>query len=270
MAQTSYQIFDAVAEYRADPTGGMDATVQVQNAIDAANNFAMAGNPAMVVVPPGTYKFSGAGVNPYLKIKTGVILQGSFAGSTDHGSADGSFGNLDGTIFKITANEDPATAQPAFCQMSPNSAIRGISFQWPNQNDPNFRPPPKHTYPYAIGPDPNVSGPIGNVVIENIELLNAWLGIDLTSMVRHTVRNVLCQAFSVGVLIDNLTEPGGKLENVHLFPGWSGFAQTQFETTPPIAEYQFMNGTGFLIKGVIGERLTNCCALGYNITSATM
>jgi hypothetical protein len=168
--------------------------------------------------------------------------------------------------------------------MESNSAIRGISFQWPNQisqriqghKHQNQGPNPV-VYPYAIGPRTTLSGlskPISNVTIENIELFNAFYGIDLTSMVRHTVRNVIGQPLVVGIRIDNVTEPGGLVENVQFVPLWSSFLQSQdpnslkqlnVKPKTPSGAFQFANGTAFLIQGAVGQRLLNCFCLGYNI-----
>jgi hypothetical protein len=82
---------------------------------------------------------------------------------------------------------------------------------------------------------------------------------------RHLVRNVVGQAFFVGIYIDKVHDVGW-LENIQLIPLWTGFqrnAQTGV-ITPPIANWQFNYGTAFLIETTDGEMVTNCFAIRYN------
>lgn len=73
-------IYNAVAAYGADPTGTIDSTTAIQNAINAA---ASAGG-GIVWLPAGTYRISPQGSNNYcLQIAaSGVVLRGAGAGQT--------------------------------------------------------------------------------------------------------------------------------------------------------------------------------------------
>jgi hypothetical protein len=212
----------------------------------------------LVWVPPGRYRFAASGSLTSIIVKEGVTLQGSYGGPMSHGQFSG--GTQDGTTFLIETNQENPTA-PAFCQMKSRSAIRGISFFWPNQTVERTTP---LGYPFAIGKNPDAGSAV-NVTIENIEFQNAYQGIDVRNIGRHLVRNVVGQALSIGVLIDEVHDVG-RLENIQFIPIWSGFSRNP-ETgviTPPIAKWQFENGTAFLIKTTDGEMVTNCFAIRYN------
>src|SRR5262249_47009561 len=149
-----------------------------------------------------------------------------------------------------------------------NSAIRGISFWYTNQNKDNN----PIVYPFTIGADPSIINPfpgntLASIVIENIELMAAYNGIDLTACSRHFVRNIVGQVFNIGVKFDYILDVG-RVENVHLPLYWSGFRQSiangGVATTPVIAAYQWGSGTAFLIQRTDAQEVFNCFALGYN------
>src|SRR5262249_55147150 len=100
---------------------------------------------------------------------------------------------------------------------------------------------------------------------ENLEFVHAFQAINLNGLDRHVVRNVIGQAFSIGILIDAVVDVG-RLENIQLAPYWSGFSQDgSGAVTPAIAAYQFANGTAYWIKGTDGQMVTNCYAKGHTI-----
>src|SRR5262249_7772887 len=155
-----------------------------------------------------------------------------------HGLQSGS--TQDGTTFLIETGQTHGDGDP-FCQVSNNSAVRGISFLWPNQNK-DLAP---IAFPFAIGPVPGPSA--ASVSIQDLEFQDAYQGINATHIDRHVIRNVIGQAFFIGILVDGVGDVG-RLENVHFIPLWSNFLQNPQTgaVTPPIALWQFQNGTAFL------------------------
>jgi len=261
----NFMIFDPTnGDYAggAPPDGSMDAAPAFTAALKAAGDNAAGTEPSgssIVQAPPGLFLFDGRNGISSLSIPPGVALQGSNNQPTSHGR-DGTITDktqVDGTIFLITASRGSDT--PTFCQLSSNSAVRGISFQWPDQA---LNMHPMH-YPFAVGADPNASGVITDATIEDIELLNAFRGIDLTNMDRHTVRNVIGQAFCIGVRIDRCPN-GGSLKDVHFSTLWTGFTQMPDGSVLPfLARSQYALATAFWVKGTKNQRLTNCTAQGY-------
>jgi hypothetical protein len=208
----------------------------------------------IVLVPPGRYLFASGN----LLLKTGIVLQGSYSGPISHGFRDGSFPPAaDGTIFLITYTGNPN--QDPFCQLQSNAEVRGISFMWPNQNVNN----PPIAYPYAIGKDPTQTTVV-NITIANIELMACYNGINLNGCNRHNVNGVVGQVFNVGVLIDNVSDVG-RVQDVHFHPYWSGWNQGADGTVmPAIANWQFQNGTGYLIRYTDSQMFRDCFVFGYN------
>jgi hypothetical protein len=252
---SSFPVLDPVRDFNADPSGTNDSTRNFRACLDAASS----GDIKFVLVPKGFFRFDSGNI----VIPEGVTVQGSYNSPVDHGTTDGNFPPAaDGTVFLVRYTGDQL--QKAFYQMDSNSSLRGISFWWPYQN--NIDAPPK-PYPFAIGkatPDDRVAT---NISISDIELLNCFQGIDLTLCWRHNVRNVIGQAFSTGILIDQVRDVG-RIENVHFHALWSGVQfsgqSDQKIVGPQILLYQFNYGTAFKILHSDAQMVRNCFVYVYN------
>jgi hypothetical protein len=211
----------------------------------------------LVWVPPGQYLFQDVGGNPATLIfPEGVTLQGSFGGRMSHGfDSSPQPPTEDGTTFIIDTGKDQAGGTP-FIQLKNDCTVRGISFFWPRQQT-SMSPP--LSYPFALAKD-RLAGSAVNVTIENIELRNAYQGIDATNMPRHLIRNVVGQAFFMGIVVDAVGDVG-RLENVHFAPLWSNYT----EPVAPVATWQLDNGTAYKFLRTDGQMVTNCFAIYYNI-----
>jgi hypothetical protein len=252
------QVFNVKA-FGAKGDGVANDTPAIQGALTAAGyTAANLVSRTMVQAPPGTYLCTGSSqIQNALVVPPGVTLQGSYSGPITHPrQQSGSLLPVDGTTFLITGGAG-SPGWFSFLGLQNNSAVRGISFMWPNQNPMAATPT---AYPFAIGPFGNTSqGTVGpcDILIENIEIVNAYQGIDLTGAARHVVRNVFGQALSVGLLIEAILTDVGRLENVHFNPYWA-YLQSDGVTLYPVALWQFQNGTAFLIKSTCAQMITNC------------
>jgi hypothetical protein len=245
-------------DYGADPFGQSENSRHFQQCLDDAG-VAAAENPKTVLVRPGSYTFRDGGI----RIPPNVTLQGSSNGPVNHGTSDGMYPDItapDATIFYIRY-KDPLNAP--FCRLNSNSAVRGITFVWPTQDILSPVPDP---FPFAIGKDPNAAPLITNVNLENLEFLNADKAVDLTGCLRHTVRNIIGQAFSIGILVDQVRDVG-RIENVQFHTLWSGvqFSGQSDEHIiyPPILLYQFNNSAAFKILRSDAQMVRNCFAYVY-------
>jgi hypothetical protein len=258
------QVFN-VKSFGAKGDGVTNDIDAFQSALNAAEFDWTAGKrPAktLVFAPPGRYRFQNSGSGrASIKIPAGVTLAGSYQAPMSHGfEIQPQPPITDGTTFLIEADQGfPGNA--AFCQLNFNSCVRGISFQWPNQQ-PSFTSPLQ--YPFAIGRASTTTGAT-NATIENVELLNPYQGIDATYLGRHTIRNVIGQPLYIGIFVDSVGDVG-RIENVHFAPIWSEFSQDQFgNASPPIWKWQFENGTAYYFKRTDGQMVSNCFAYGYNV-----
>lgn len=127
-----------------------DNTDAIQNALNAAK----ANGGGIVYLPSGHYRMNGN-----LTIPEGVELKGS--------SDIASVPRGNGAILEVYAGKGNENGTP-FITMEPNSGLRGITINYPEQNDPaNVQ-----KYPYAV------RGNAG-VYIVNLALRATYHGVDL-------------------------------------------------------------------------------------------
>lgn len=133
-----------------DLSTAADCTSAIQKALDKAS----AEGGGIVYLPNGHYRMNG-----HLTIPTGVELKGSSDIATVPKRA--------GAILEVYENEGNENGTP-FISMQPSSGVRGITIDYPNQNDPTSPKP----YPYSIRGN-------ANVYIVNVGLRTAYRGVDL-------------------------------------------------------------------------------------------
>ncbi len=168
-----------------------DQTASVQKYLDSV---AAAGGGA-AFLPPGFYPIQST-----LTIPTGVALQGSWE-APHHGIL------TVGTVLQAFAGRGSETG-PAFLELQPSSAVKGITIVYPQQKLADIQP-----YPWTI------HGQGMHHTIENVTLVNSYQGLCLGPEWNelHLIRNVYGCVLRRGVLIDNCTDIG-RIENVHFNP----------------------------------------------------
>jgi autotransporter-associated beta strand protein len=164
-------------QYGAAGDGVTDDSTAFQNALNAVNNAGGVGG-GVLYVPSGTYAFSNN-----ITIPPGVTLQGDWMDWSQ-----GTNGVV-GTIFKVYAGAGQSNGAP-FITMN-QSALKGVSIWYPNQNPASITP-----YPFTIY--------VGNVdtVVQDVALVNSYQGIQCESAAKHVFSDVFGSPLYTGITVD--------------------------------------------------------------------
>ncbi len=179
----------ANAPYSAKNDGTTDNTSAIQNAL----NQAATDGGGVVFLPPGKYKVAGN-----LVVPTGVELMGSSDVSTAPSGP--------GSILEVYAGRGNPSASP-FIKVSANSGLRGLTFDYPEQNTTQL--PNIGIYPYLI----QVTG--SNAYIINVGMRMTYSGIDLFTYKcdNHFVDYVTGHAFKTAIKAGG-NSTGGQVNNL--------------------------------------------------------
>ena len=223
-----------------DSSNTDDNTAAFQQALDDANAKQMSN----VYAPRGCYRFTG-----HLSIPRGVTLRGSFTSVPSHPLGMGDPTLDDGTILMPTEGkgQDETSSVPAFITVNANSALQGLVIYHPEQACEQDVPA---AYPYVISMVGN------NPSVQDVELLNAFNGIQAVGAHRHYIARVQGQPLNIGLFVDS-TYDIGRIEDVHFNP-W--FCQAH-----PFIEYQLVHGRAFVMGRSDWEYVLNTFAFGYAI-----
>lgn len=181
------------AEFGAKPfTYGTDISKasDCTQAIEKALNKASQEGGGIVYLPAGHYRMNGR-----LNIPTNVELKGaSDLASVPRGQ---------GAILEVLVDEGNAEGQP-FITMSPQSGLRGITVNYPHQENPKSPIP----HPYTVRGN-------ADCYIVNLALRTAYRGIDLftNDCSRHYVDYVAGHAFRNVIRIGGNSK-GGIVSNI--------------------------------------------------------
>ena len=177
-----------VTDYGADSTGVNDATVAIQNAIDAC--YALGGGT--VWVPSGTYKVSNT-----IYVKSFVTLRGDWRNPD-------TFATGYGTV--ISAVVPSGDFGPVLFQIGGSAGTMGLTIFYPMQNADN---PVPYNFTFNLGGWPGMPGTyMANNVI-NCTMLNSYRGIGKCALDHAevhecgTVRNVMGTVLFNGIVAFN-------------------------------------------------------------------
>lgn len=229
----------SVATFGAHGDGSTDDTAAFQHALDAAHK---AGG-ATVYAPPGRYLFRGT-----LEVPEGVSLRGSYlcvpshTGIRDKGQAKP---GEDGTALFVTSGRGKEDGKP-FLTLNSNSSVNGLTIFYPEQDTESI----PTAYPWTIA----MRGK--NPAVQDVELLNPYLGIDASQNERHNIRNVTGQPLRRGIWVDAIYDIG-RIENVHFNPWWSSHGKAY--------RWQTENGEAFVFGRADWEYVLNTFCFGYHI-----
>lgn len=181
-----------VTEFGAVGDGETDSTEAIQKALDAAGE----NGGGEVYLPVGNYLLTDS-----INVPSGVTLQGVWQ-APHHSDV-----TLGSSVW-ITGGRGEEEG-PAAVELMPSSAIRGITFYYPDQKVDDIVP-----YPYAI------RGRGMNGTVENVTFINVYQGIvfgDIHHHELHTIRFVYGCVLRRGIYINRCTDIG-RIENVHFNP----------------------------------------------------
>jgi hypothetical protein len=228
-----------VQEFGAAGEGKTDDTAAFQKALDAAAQH----GGGTVYAPPGRYLLKGA-----LNLRGGVTLRGSYGCVPSHtglrNPGQAKPGD-DGTALLVTAGRGAEHGEP-FLTLNTNSTVAGLTVYYPEQIE-DAEPLP---YPWTIA----MRGK--NPAIVDVELLNAYQGIDASRNERHNIRNVTGQPLRRGIWVDAIYDIG-RIENVHFNPWWSA--------NKTLLTWQMQNGEAFLFGRADWEYVLNTFCFGYRV-----
>lgn len=228
-------------EYGAKGDGITDDSAAFQAAMNAVYN---AGGPGggVVFVPAGQYAFY-----TNLTVPVGVTLHGDWK---DWARGNGS---MVGTTFKVYHGAGQATNAP-FILLNSSTALKGVNIWHPNQNANNIT-----AYPYAIAMS-------GDSVAQNVALVNAYQGIQMTGGSKAIVSTVVGTPLLTGITMDEIYDIP-HAEDVRFSPDlWPAAGVTNAPGVGgPHAAWMRANGTGMVLVRVDGLIAMETFLSGYSV-----
>ncbi len=239
----------SVLEFGAKGDAKKDNTAAFQKALDAVH-FAGGGS---VIVPAGRYLFKG-----HLDLPAATALVGAYAGPpAGNFSPNSGKGSL---LLPMEGRGKPDG--PAFISVrGVNAVIRGLAIYYPEQLASAAAPAP---YPWTIqngrfplGKTPlGEDGPSGLSVID-VNISNAYQGIDLTLAGRHYISRVFGRPILTGIYVDQCYDCG-RIENVHFIASfWT-------DDKSPMDTWIQNHGTAFRFGRSDGQYVFNTFCFQYH------
>lgn len=190
-----------VKDFGAKGDGIADDSAAIQKALNTANEK----GGGKVELGVGKFRLD----NP-LSVPEGVTLSGVWE-EPHHAQLK------KGTVFLVYAGKSRENSSPALITLNPSSAVKGITFFYPEQRIPGTLP-----YPWTI----QGKGMHGSVA--NCTFVNPYKAIDFGTNPNelHFIRNCFGCPLKVGVFIDQCTDIG-RIENVHFNPHYWGRAEVE-------------------------------------------
>lgn len=215
-----------VRAFGAKADGQTDDTAAFNAAVRAAESAA----GGTVLAPRGSYRVAG-----HIEVRPGVTLRGEYCG----------IGRQHGTILLVTGGRGQTDGPACLTLVGGNNALIGIAMAYPEQTADATEPVP---YPYAIH-----GGPASR--IEDVFLLNPYLGINLDAAHANLVRNVWGEPLRVGLHADHIYDIS-RIENIHFWPF--------FTLNKPLRQWVQQHGVAFEFGRSDWQSCTNTFSYGYH------
>ena len=222
---------------------GGDGSVDDSAAIQKAMNAAAAGGGGRVECGVGRFRLD----HP-LEIPEGVTLAGVWE-APHHAQI------TKGTVFLAYAGKGDENGPP-LVTLNPSSAIKGITFFYPEQRVPGVQP-----YPWTI----QGKGMHGSVM--DCTFVNPYRAIDFATHPNelHYIRNCFGCPLKIGVSIDKCTDIG-RIENVHFNPHyWARAGAEPPPLWPDLRKYLFENLVAFQFARTDWEYVHNTFCFGAKV-----
>jgi len=239
-----YEIVVAVTTpqmYGAKGDGKTDDSAAFQAAMNAV--YHSGGNGGGVVyVPPANYAFSNS-----ITVPTGVTLQGDWQDWTKGGNG------LVGTTFKVYYGAGNSNATPLI-NLQISASLKDINIWYPNQNPNSITP-----YPYSIELG-------GDNVVQNVVLVNSYLGIQANGVTEWILSTVIGTPLALGLWADNIADIC-QTEDIRFSPAvWADSGLTNAPVAGgSYATWMKANGTGMQIFRLDGLANISTVINGYNL-----
>ncbi len=170
----------------------------------------------MVYAPTGLYLFK-----KQLVIPSGVSLIGSYLSVPSHLYPANASAITDGTVLMPLYGEQESNETFSFITMSNDAAIHGLVIFYPNQVCRNAVP---LMYPPTIW----LNGI--NIFVQDIELVNSYIGIWAVRAMRHYIARIQGQPIYIGIYVDEIFDIG-RIEDVHFNAKFCNLANFMFTQT---------------------------------------
>ncbi len=219
--------------YGAQGDGAADDT----GAIQAALNDAAAKGGGIVFLPRGNYRIA-----THLRVPAQTTLAGVWRAPT-------ASSQYQGTTLLAVEGAGSTSSIPFITLQGNNSTLEGVTIYYPNQVISNAPTP----YPWAIR-----GGGGDNVTVQNVLLVNPYLGLDLATYPsgRHLVRGVYGQPLLVGIAVDQCYDIG-RIMDIHFWPFWTGDTRVQAFQSSRAVSFDFMRTDWEVVQDIF--------SWGYNI-----
>ena len=206
-------------------------------AIQAALNDAGAAGGGIVFLPRGDYL-----ILTHLLVPAHTTLAGLWR-------APAAFTPHTGTTLLAVAGAGSTSGVPFITLQGDNSTLEGVNLFYPKQVLTNSPVP----YPWAIRGGGGV-----NVTVQNVMLVNPYLGLDLATYPsgRHFVRGVYGQPLLAGIAVDQCYDIG-RIMDIHFWPFWTQDAR--------VLGFQSANAVSFDFMRTDWEVVQDIFSWGYNI-----
>jgi hypothetical protein len=206
--------------------GTNDDTAAIQSAL----NSAAANGGGIVFLPAGNYLVNSSLVVPAQTSLVGV-WRAPTAGS-----------QYQGTTLLAVAGAGSTNGSAFITLQGNNSTLEGVTVFYPNQVTSN----PPTPYPWAVR-----GGGGDNVTVQNVLLVNPYLGIDLATHPsgRHLVRGVYGQPLLIGIAVDQCYDIGRIME-IHFWPFWSQDVNIEAFQSANAVTFDFMRTDWEVVQDV--------------------
>ena len=225
--------------------GKTDDTAAFQKALDTVGK---AGG-GIVFVPTGNYLFKGT-----LLIPRAVTLEGVWTAPPRPefvpNPADPKAKKLlSGSVLLATAGKGDEKG-PVFIRMQANTTLKGLTIFYPEQTKTN----PPIPYPWTVQ-----TTAADNLSIVDVLMLNPYQAVDFGSAPagRHYIRGLYAQALRRGLFIDRCLDVG-RVEDVHLWPFWTGGIEA-------VDKFTLAQGEAFILGRSDWQQITGCFCISYDV-----
>lgn len=227
-----------VMDHGARGDGSVDDSAAIQKALDAARE-----KGGRVELGVGRFR-----LDKPITVPDGVTLAGVWE-APHHAQL------TKGTVIEVYAGKSDESG-PAAVNLSPSSAIKGVTFFYPEQ-----RIPGTIAYPYTI------HGKGMHCSVIDCTFVNSYKAIDFGSEWNelHYIRNCFGCPLKVGVHIDKCSDIG-RIENVHFNPHY--WARAEVEGIPDwndLRKYLFENLVAFEFARTDWEYVHNTFCFGAKV-----
>eukprot|EP00485_Elphidium_margaritaceum_P011224 CAMPEP_0202703668 /NCGR_PEP_ID=MMETSP1385-20130828/16485_1 /ASSEMBLY_ACC=CAM_ASM_000861 /TAXON_ID=933848 /ORGANISM="Elphidium margaritaceum" /LENGTH=428 /DNA_ID=CAMNT_0049361559 /DNA_START=19 /DNA_END=1302 /DNA_ORIENTATION=- len=216
-----------------------DGTTDNTKAFQSALQSAADNGGGIVFAPGGNYVFDGQ-----LSIPSGVALFGSYLTVPSHA---GSAQPTDGTVLMPYYGRTQQNESLSFITVTTDASIKGVVIFYPEQ-------PCTSNIPVAYPPSIRLNG--NNAAVQDVELLNSYIGIFAAPAPRHYIARVQGQPIRIGVFVDEVYDIG-RIEDVHFNPWFCNDINYMYEQT--------MFGRSFVFGRSDWEYVLNTFSFGYAI-----